>query len=62
MSQFRSQLIREVVGPGAHTEDGVPVPKQFRQIPIENGGVPPTTPAGARQPTGSPVSTIPQPQ
>lgn len=62
MSQFRSSWVREIVGPGAVTEDANPIPKQFRQIPIENGGVPPATPAGAKVLTGSPASTIPKPQ
>ena len=62
MSDYRSMMVNQIVGPGAHTEDAIPIPKQFRQIPIANGGVPPATPAGATPLTGSPASTIPQPQ
>lgn len=62
MSSFRSMIANQVFGPDTHTEDANPIPVQFRQIPIENGGVPPATPAGARALTGSPASATPQPR
>lgn len=63
MTDFVSVVVKEVLGPGHLVEDSNPVPTPFRGIPIANGGVPPTTPAGARVwPTGINVSTIPKPR
>jgi len=57
-----SFIVKEVVGPGHVTEDANPTPKTFRGIPTVVAGVQRTTPTGANPPTGSQVSTIPQPQ
>lgn len=64
MTDFVSFIVKEVVGPGHQTKDGNPTPKVFRQTPPVVVGVQHTTPTGAHhhRPTGSQVSTIPQPQ
>lgn len=62
MTDFVSMIVSEVIGPGHATEDANPVPRVFRGIPTPVVGVLHATPAGAKRPTGSPASTIPQPK
>ena len=62
MTGFTDFLVKEVIGPGNRIEDAKQTPIVFRGTPVAVGGVQPTTPAGAKMPTGSPVSTIHQPK
>lgn len=63
MSRSVDMIISQVLGPGIHTEDGLPVPIPYRQTPAPMNGVAPTTPSGAPPPTGSTVGrTIPFPR
>jgi hypothetical protein len=55
-------IVSSIIGPGHAIKDKEKVPVSLRQIPITNGGIPPTMPSGAAMPTGSVVSNIPSPK